>query len=86
MPARPSSAGSSVIAATTETATTTADEKPIAVTVGMPATTRPQIAMTTVVPANTTAMPDVPLAWPAESGTLIPLASCSRWRVTTNSA
>ena len=51
-----------MIAAITDTATTTADEKPMAVTVGIPATTRPQIAITTVVPAKTTAMPDVPLA------------------------
>ena len=68
VPASPSNAGSNVIAAITETATTTADAKPMVVTVGMPATTRPQIAITTVVPANTTAMPDVPLAWPGRIG------------------
>ena len=53
-PTSPSSPGISVRAAATATATTTAVEKPRLATKGMPERARPQMAMTTVVPANNT--------------------------------
>ena len=56
------------------TATTIADMKPSFVTYGMPATARPEIAMTTVVPANSTACPAVPIARPIDSWTSMPVA------------
>ena len=60
--------------------------KPIAVIDGMPASSRPQMAMTTVVPANSTDWPAVAVAWPAASAGLMPSWRCWRWRVTMNSA
>ncbi len=85
-PAKPSRAGSSVRARATITATAPADTRPMIVTAGMPAMARPMMAMTTVVPANSTAAPDVATARAADSSTVMPAARCSRWRVTTNRA
>ena len=51
-PAKPSSAGSSVSATATITATVSPAVSPMTVTSGMPAIARPQIAITTVMPAN----------------------------------
>ena len=69
-----------------ENSTTIAAAKPIAVTEGRPAMTSPVMAMTTVMPANSTDCPAVALATPAASSTDIPSWRCWRWRVTTNSA
>ena len=62
---RPSSdttAGSSVIAAVTAVSTAIAVTKPSVVTSGIPATDSEISAITTVVPANTMALPDVATA------------------------
>ena len=85
-PAKPSNAGSSVNDTATMTATVRADINPIRVTIGMPAMASPQIAITTVMPAKSTAEPDVAIARPAESSTVMPCARYSRWRVTMNNA
>ncbi len=68
-PARPRKAGSNVTAATIATATVTAEAKPIVAIAGIPAMRSPAIAMTTVVPANSTALPAVALASPTDSTT-----------------
>ena len=62
-----SSAGSSVIAASTAIRTTTAAESPSALTIGICATPIEQSAITTVPPANTTAPPAVATARAAAS-------------------
>ena len=66
VPASPSSAGSNVSAASIITATTIAAVKPRTATYGMPEISSPQIAMTTVVPANRTAWPAVATACPTD--------------------
>ncbi len=68
------------------TLTTSATDTPIEVMAGKPARNRPRMAMTTVVPANSTACPAVAFAVPAESSTLMPACRCWRWRVTMKSA
>ena len=70
----------------TITATVMAAMRPITVTAGMPAMARPQMAMTTVAPANSTAAPDVAMARPAASSTVMPARRFSRCRVTMNRA
>ena len=85
-PAKPSSAGSSEIEASTITATTIAAEAPMIVAAGIPATTSPPMAMMTVPPANTTAWPAVAVARPIDSSTPTPSARFCRWRVTMNRA
>ncbi len=85
-PANPMSAGSSVMAAITITMTTMAAPKPMNVMSGMPATARPQMAITTVPPAMTTAWPAVAIDRPAASSTVSPRWSPARWRVMMNSA
>ncbi len=85
-PAKPSSAGSSVSASATMTSTVSPDISPIVVTIGMPAIAKPQMAITTVMPAKVTAAPEVAMARPAASSTERPANRCSRWRVTMNSA
>ena len=55
---------------------------PIIVTAGRPARNSPMMAMTTVVPANSTAWPAVAFAVPAASATLMPSCRCWRCRVT----
>ena len=58
--------------------------QPITLRNGIWATARPQSAMITVVPANTTADPAVARDWAIDSSTSIPVASCRRCRVTMN--
>ncbi len=86
VPASPSSAGRSVTAATMATATVMAEASPMVAMDGMPAMRRPAMAMTTVVPAKRTALPEVALARPADSSTERPSCRNPRWRVTMNSA
>ena len=66
-PAKPSSAGSSVSAMTTASATMPAPARPIWVRKPMPVTESPARAITTVRPAKITAEPAVPTATPAAS-------------------
>ena len=76
-PAKPRTAGSSVSAMSTATATVTAAATPIWPRNGMPTTVSPASAMMTVSPANTTAEPAVPTARPAaSSGSRPRLSSC----------
>ena len=58
-PAKPSSAGSSVVAASTMTATPTAAARPRVLTNGIGTTNRPRRAMHTVMPAKIAARPEV---------------------------
>jgi len=85
-PTRPSKPGSRVTAAITTTATMSADPQPIVVVIGMPATCRPPIATTTVMPANSTDRPAVAFALPTASGTGIPSARFCRCRARMNKA
>ncbi len=77
-PISASRAGSSVTAAATATATTIAAEYPSALTIGMSASTSERSAMTTVPPANTTALPALPVARAIASSTGTPSRSRSR--------
>ena len=86
LPARPSSAGSSVRAASIVTATISADVQPIAAIIGTPASCRPAIARTTVLPAKRTESPAVALARPTDSCTPTSVPMFSRCRASTNSA
>ena len=79
------SAGSNVSAARIMTATTMAAVKPSMATYGIPEMASPQMAITTVVPANSTAWPAVDTATPAASSTARPCFVASRYRVTMNS-
>lgn len=85
-PANPSSAGSSVVATSTAISTAPAALRPITVRNGIPTTDSPAIAITTVSPANTTALPAVPTASAADSSGSNPWASPARWRLTMKSA
>ena len=67
MPAKPSSAGVSVIEISTAIATASAAATPIVVRNGMLATLSPSSAMITVIAANTTAEPAVATARAADS-------------------
>ncbi len=78
--ASPRRAGSSVVEARIATSTPTAAATPIALRNGMPTTRSPSRAMTTVPPANTTALPAVATAVAADSSGVMPCASCVRWR------
>ena len=51
----------------------------------MPVRLSPSSAMSTVMPANTTALPDVPLASPMDSCTSMPIFSWRRCRLRMNS-
>lgn len=53
---------------------------------GTPATESPARAISTVAPANTTALPAVAVARAMDSFTGVPAASWLRWRETMNSA
>ena len=66
-PHRPSSAGTSVSATSTEIATVAAAASPIQVRNSMPASASATNAVNTVVPAKTTEEPAVPTAMPAAS-------------------
>ena len=72
LPATPSSAGSSVTAASIVIATMTAEAQPIIVIIGIPDTCSPAMASTTVLPANSTDRPAVAFALPIASGTGVP--------------
>ena len=75
-----------MIAASMVTATMIAAPQPIIASIGMPDTCTPTMARMTVAPANTTESPAVALAWPAASGTDMPVARFWRWRVRMKSA
>ena len=85
-PIRDSRAGVSVTAISTAMATQAAATVPIRPRNGMPVTFSAARAMITVRPANTTALPEVPLARPMDSRTGMPAFSCWRWRLTMNRA
>ena len=86
LPARPSSAGSSVRAASIVTATMSAEVQPIAAIIGTPASWSPAIARTTVLPAKRTESPAVALALPTESCSPTSVPMFSRCRARTKSA
>ncbi len=77
-PTSASTAGSSVIDASTAVTTATAEEYPSAVTSGIPATSSVSSAITTVVPAKTIALPEVATAIATESSSAIPSFRLSR--------
>ena len=85
VPMKPSSAGVSVMAIITAIATVNAAEKPRMPRNGRPGTASAESAMTTVRPANTTALPLVPVARAIDSPTGTPSSSCRRCRCTMNS-
>ena len=85
-PHSPSRAGRSVIEASTATTTTIAAAWPSTVTSESPETNSDSRAMTTVPPANATALPEVAAACPMASCTLMPSWRAERARVTMNSA
>ncbi|CAM5553226.1 hypothetical protein SGLAM104S_03167 [Streptomyces glaucescens] len=85
-PAKPNSAGSRVTATRTAISTVAAALRPITVRKGMRTTASPTSAMITVVPANTTALPAVPTARPADSRGSMPWASWVRCRDSTKRA
>ena len=70
------------MAARTATATEIAAVKPSVLTNGIPATLSKQRAITTVVPAKTTAPPDVAIARATDSSGSRPSASWRRCRLT----
>ncbi|OUE29776.1 hypothetical protein BFL35_13525 [Clavibacter michiganensis] len=85
-PARPSMAGSSVVATPIASSTAKAAPSPITVRNGICTTSSPSSAMITVTPAKITALPAVATAVAAERSTGMPLASCVRCRMRMNRA
>ena len=85
-PAKPSIAGSRVSAISTAMATPTAAATPMVLRKGMPATDNPQRAIITVIPANTTAEPEVATACATDSSGSMPSCSWSRCREVMNRA
>ncbi len=85
-PVSESSAGSRVIAAAIAVTTVTAEANPRRVINGIPATTNDPSAITTVPPANTTAVPDRASVRATDSATSMPSVSCARCRLTRNRA
>ena len=81
-----STAGLTVTATTTVTATVAAATRPIWARIGMPESTRAASAMTTVVPAKTTALPAVATERAIDSWRSSPRRMLPRWRLTMNSA
>ena len=77
-PISDSSAGVSVTATSTATATHAAPTIPISPRKGMPVIVSATSAITTVKPANTTALPDVPVASAIDSRSGTPARSCLR--------
>ena len=77
-PAKPRSAGSSVIDATTVTATVSEAVMPRPPTNPMPMSSMPSSEITTVTPANTTERPAVSMAIATDSRPSWPAWSCSR--------
>ena len=86
LPANPSSAGSSVMAATTATRTTIAAAVAIMPTNAIPEIHSPSSAIATVIPANTTAWPAVAVARPIACSGSMPACRFWRYRVTMNKA
>ncbi len=84
-PMRPRSAGVRVRALTTATATANAATEPMTPRNGTPVTLSASSATTTVAPANTTALPEVPVARPTDSCSGMPVRNWVRWRLTMNS-
>jgi hypothetical protein len=80
------SAGSSVMAASTAIATTSAAVYPSVVTSGMPTIASDSSATITVHPAKTTAPPELAVARAIDSRVSMPSRRCSMCRVTMNSA
>ena len=85
-PSMARSAGSNEIAATIMTATPMAMATAKPLTNARPTLMRPRRATITVMPANTTARPEVSMASTMESSTDMPSWSASRKRVTMKSA
>ena len=85
-PARPSSAGSSVIEVIMVTSTVTATPIPMPVTQPIPMISSPRSDTTTVTPAKSTARPAVSIAATVASRGERPAWRPSRYRVTMNSA
>ncbi|OUD81236.1 hypothetical protein BC477_19515 [Clavibacter michiganensis subsp. michiganensis] len=80
-PAKPSIAGSSVVATPIASSTANAAPRPITVRNGICTTSSPSSAMITVTPAKITALPAVATAVAAERSTGMPFASCVRCRI-----
>ena len=85
-PTAPNSAGSSVSAAITVNATTTAAATATPYRKLTPSANIPSIAITTIIPANSTARPEVSIASTTASSRLTPRRVACRKRVTMNSA
>ncbi|GGT93970.1 hypothetical protein GCM10010208_16320 [Actinomadura livida] len=85
-PASPSTAGSSVTALSIVVVTTSPVVNPIVMNTGIPDSTSPHSASSTVHPAKITDWPAVALARATDSGTVSPSAMPSRCRVRTSSA
>ncbi|CPU66585.1 Uncharacterised protein [Mycobacteroides abscessus] len=84
-PIIPSRAGVSVTAMSTAIATHSAPTVPMRPRNGMPVTLSASSAMSTVAPANTTALPDVPFASAIDSCSSSPCLSWRRCRLTMKS-
>ena len=74
------------MAISTAMATVPAAARPITVRNGMSTTSRPTRAMITVMPAKTTALPAVAMAWAVDSRGVRPSCRPWRWRERMNSA
>ena len=83
---RASTAGLTVTATTTVTATVAAATRPIWARIGRPESTSAASAMTTVVPAKTTALPAVATERAIDSCRSSPRRMLPRCRLTMNSA
>ena len=85
-PAKPRSAGSSVRAANITASTVATAEKATPATYGWFMVSMPRSEIMTVIPANTTDRPAVPIAIDTAVRGSLPLASSVRYRVTISSA
>ena len=74
------------MAAATARSTMREVASPIEVSTPSPMVASEAVAMTTVPPANTTAVPEEPMAWARARWLSTPLARLSRYRDTTNRA
>ena len=81
-----STAGLTVMATSTVTATVAAATRPISARIGMPDSTSAPRAMTTVAPANTTALPAVATDRAIDSRRSMPCRMLPRCRLTMNRA
>ena len=82
VPMRRMTAGATVAATSTDTATVAAATRPISARIGMPESTRAASAMTTVAPANVTAEPAVATERATDSPSGIPWRMFARCRLT----